>query len=76
MGLELIDRHSARALLQRVVPLWEQRQRQRESIQRWRPWERSTGPKSAKGKARASRNAWKGDTRRLLRQLAQLLKGG
>jgi hypothetical protein len=38
----------------------EQRQRQREAIERWRPWEKSTGPKSQEGKARISRNAWTG----------------
>jgi hypothetical protein len=37
------------------------------------PWERSTGPKSEEGKARASRNAYKGGTRAMLRELARLL---
>ncbi len=40
-----------------------QRQRQREAIQRWRPWERSTGPKSQRGKAQVACNGWKGGTR-------------
>lgn len=30
--------------------------KQRELMQRTRPWEKSTGPKSADGKARSSRN--------------------
>lgn len=51
----------------------EQRQRQREAIQRWRPWEKATGPKSPKGKARSRRNAWKGGERAMLRGLARLL---
>jgi DNA-binding LytR/AlgR family response regulator len=51
----------------------ERRWRQREAIQRWRPRERSTGPRTAEGKARASRNGWKGGTRPMLRQLARLL---
>ncbi len=34
---------------------------------------RSTGPRSAEGKARASRNAWKGGSRPMLRALAQAL---
>lgn len=38
----------------------EQRQRQREMIQRWKPWEQSTGPKSADGKRVTSQNAWTG----------------
>ena len=52
----------------------EQRQQQREAIQRWRPWQQSTGPKSAEGKDRVSRNAWKGGDRQLLRALAQVLR--
>lgn len=35
----------------------EQRQRQREAIERWKPWERSTGPQSPGGKLKSSRNA-------------------
>ena len=38
----------------------EQRQRQSEAIKRWKPWERSTGPKSPEGKATVSRNAFNG----------------
>ena len=38
----------------------ERRQRQAEAIRTWRPWERSTGPRSAEGKQRSSRNAYKG----------------
>jgi len=37
----------------------EARQRQSEAIKRWRPWESSTGPRSAEGKAVASQNAFK-----------------
>ena len=43
-------------------------------IRKWRPWEKSTGPKTPEGKAKVSRNAYKGGTRALLRALAQLLK--
>lgn len=55
--------------------LWtqEQRERQREAIKNWKPWEQSTGPKSADGKARVSRNSWKGGTRQMLRDLAREL---
>jgi hypothetical protein len=35
-----------------------QRQQQREAIQRWKPWNRSTAPQSREGKASASRNAF------------------
>jgi hypothetical protein len=52
----------------------ERRARQAEAIKRWRPWERSTGPRTAEGKATASRNGWKGGRRELLRELALLLK--
>ena len=47
----------------------ERRKRQAEAIRRWRPWEQSTGPASAEGKAKASRNAWKGSPRQQLREL-------
>jgi hypothetical protein len=40
----------------------------------WRPWKHSTGPKSEEGKARVSRNAYKGGTRAILRELARLLR--
>lgn len=35
----------------------ERRERQRQAIQRWKPWERSTGPRSTDGKLVSSRNA-------------------
>ena len=48
----------------------ERRARQAEAIQSWRPWGRSSGPRTAAGKAVVSRNAFKGgirpETRRLL----------
>ena len=52
----------------------EHRARQSAAIQQWRPWEHSTGPKSEEGKARVSRNAYKGGTRAMLRGLARLLR--
>jgi hypothetical protein len=51
----------------------ERRARQAELIKTWRPWERSTGPKTATGKAIVARNAWKGGSRPMLRALAQAL---
>jgi len=39
-------------------------------IRTWRPWEKSTRPKSAVGKVKVSRNAYKDGTWRLLRELA------
>ncbi|PRH81507.1 hypothetical protein C6N40_11865 [Arenimonas caeni] len=53
----------------------ERRARQAELIRRWRPWEQSTGPRSDAGKARASRNGWKGGVRPALRELARILRG-
>lgn len=47
----------------------ERRARQAELIRNWRPWERSTGPTSAAGKAVVARNAWKGGQSAELRQL-------
>ena len=37
----------------------EQRQRQRELIQRWKPWTKSTEAKTTEGKKRSSQNAHK-----------------
>ena len=55
----------------------ERRARQAELISSWRPWERSTGPRTAEGKARASLNAYRGakraGTRALMRALQELL---
>ena len=52
----------------------ERRAKQSAAIQRWRPWERSTGPKTAAGKARVARNAYKGGNRQEMRLLARLLR--
>ena len=38
----------------------ERRRRQAEVIRRWKPWERSSGPKTEGGKARVARNAYRG----------------
>jgi hypothetical protein len=48
--------------------------RQAALIQRWKPWAHSTGPKTTAGKAKISRNAYKGGTRILLRRLAQIFR--
>jgi hypothetical protein len=53
----------------------ERRARQSELIRTWRPWEQSTGPKTAEGKARVARNADKGETRLLLCELRRALRG-
>lgn len=52
----------------------EQRQTQREAIQRWKPWTQSTGPKSLEGKTAASHNAWAGGQLVQLRLIAKELK--
>ena len=51
----------------------EQRQRQAEKIRAWSPWAQSTGPRSLDGKAVAARNAWKGGSREMLREIARAL---
>ena len=43
-------------------------------IRSWRPWEKSTGPKTRAGRATVSRNAYKGGTREMLRELRRLLR--
>ena len=52
----------------------EHRALRAELIRRWKPWEKSTGPKSPEGKAKSARRGYKGGTREELRQLARLLK--
>ena len=47
----------------------ERRQRQRELIQQWKPWEKSTGPRTQAGKDRVSRNAYRGGVWLRLRRL-------
>ena len=47
----------------------EHRQLRSELIWRWRPWEKSTGPRTAEGKARSSRNRWRGGRREQFRGL-------
>lgn len=51
----------------------ERRARQAELIRMWRPWEKSTGPRSEAGKAKTSRNAYKGGERVQLRNLRRVL---
>lgn len=51
-----------------------QRQRQREAIQRWKPWSQSTGPRSAEGKAAAARNAYSGNPRDAMRRAIKELR--
>lgn len=56
----------------------ERRARQAEAIRKWRPWEKSTGPKTTEGKAKCSQNGFKGarrqQARELMRTLSELLK--
>ena len=52
----------------------EHRKLRAELIREWKPWEKSTGPKSSEGKAKAAQNAYKGGHRTALRELARLLR--
>jgi hypothetical protein len=56
----------------------EQRQRQRELIQLWKPWTKSTGAKTPDGKKRSAQNAFKTgkslEIREMIRQFNKLLK--
>ena len=45
----------------------ERKAKQALAIQRWKPWQQATGPKTPKGKATVSRNAFKGGERPSLR---------
>ena len=52
----------------------ERRQRQSQLIKQWQPWEHSTGARTAEGKAKVSRNAFKGGFRATLQCMASLLR--
>ena len=52
----------------------EHRKLRAELIRRWKPWEKSTGPKSPEGKARAAMRGYKGGTRAMLRELGRMLR--
>ena len=52
----------------------EHRKLRAELIRRWKPWEKSTGPKSPAGKAKAAQNANRGATREMLRELQRALR--
>lgn len=54
----------------------ERRARQAELIRTWRPWEQSTGPRTAEGKAQAAARGFKGGHRAKLRALMQMLNEG
>lgn len=51
----------------------ERKAKQAALIRTWKPWERSTGPRTAEGKVVASRNGFKGGHRAELRELARVL---
>ena len=56
----------------------EERIKQSEAIRRWKPWLKSTGARTAKGKANVAKNATKGGSslavRELIKELNTLLK--
>lgn len=52
----------------------EHRAMRAELIRRWKPWEKSTGPKSPEGKARSAKRGFKGGTRIMLGELARVLR--
>ena len=49
----------------------EQRARQREIIHTWQPWTTSTGPRTPKGKAVSSKNAFNCALREVMRELTR-----
>jgi len=51
----------------------ERKAKHAEAIRRWKPWERSTGPKTPEGKEVSKMNGWKGGEREVLRQLRATL---
>jgi hypothetical protein len=55
---------------------WTEARRRRQAalIRAWRPWTRSTGPRTAEGKAKVARNGYKGGMRQWIRELARVLR--
>ena len=51
----------------------EQRKQQSLKISQWQPWQHSIGAKTIEGKAKASRNAFKGGFRQQIKALNKLL---
>ena len=52
----------------------EHRKLRAELIRRWKPWEKSTGPRTEEGKAKVAKNADKGGQREVLRLLSRMLR--
>jgi hypothetical protein len=52
----------------------EHRALRAELIRRWKPWEKSTGPKSPEGKAASAMRGNKGGARALMREISRLLR--
>ena len=44
------------------------------AIQQWKPWQKATGPRTQHGKAKVSRNAFKGGHRLEFRNCTRILK--
>lgn len=49
------------------------KEKQRAQIQQWKPWQQSTGPRTAEGKKISAQNAYKGGQRQKLREIRGLL---
>ena len=52
----------------------ERQARQAELIRQWQPWANATGARTAEGKARSSRNAYKGGSRKAFREEIRMLR--
>lgn len=52
----------------------EHRAQHAQRIHQWQPWKQSTGPKTPEGKSKVSKNAYKGDLRGRLRNIASALR--
>ena len=51
----------------------ERRAKQSQAIRQWKPWAKSTGPKTKEGKSTVASNAWRGGHREQLRALSKMV---
>ena len=70
----LVPGDGVHIILPMLLRLNRARGGRRSLIHRWKPWERSTEPKTPNGKAKVARNTYKGGWRKQLRELKKVFR--